>query len=651
MTTSHASKNRKQPLVWVAALTFLHSGFAWAQANSDAGKGMAFDDTTPLYEASVNPENEITLQAWIKIDDQCPIGAILIDKLLPSGRSAYRLETAEGGVVQWVNSAGQSCQIFGPFAPNRWTYLTAVLSRSRRIQKFYIGGREIANLRNVSPQCLDQTAGPLRLGGNLAGEHRFIGAIERVTIFNRALTSDEIAASASDKALSTKSQPPKDSLADWMLPTAPGLPVASSGGGPPLTRAALLTSVTSGPDIANPALSLWFQQPAWGPAQALPVGNESMGALVFGDVQQERLQLLGASPRSGSSKSQPPESEDGALTAQDELQKSLKELSARAVGDLLLDLPEPGKVTQYCRSLDLDTGIARTHYKDGNITYTREVFSTVPSQVIVTRCTADFPRKINVTVKLAAPGASLASDSGLLNLSGTCEAGQFSACLLVKNDGGSVSIDSNGATVRDADAVTFLVSVATGSGADELAAKTSKAVQLAAKKNYEELRADHIADYQRLFRHITLEMGPGNGGCTDERLRTSKETNDPQLASLLFQFGRYLAISSGDRSGAQPADTRFAATSRIANLLLRSERGEIALLPALPKAWTAGRVKGLRAQDGVEIDERWENNRLTGATVRSITGAACTVRYGEKTVNLTLKPSSTTALDENLNQK
>ena len=91
-------------------------------------------------------------------------------------------------------------------------------------------------------------------------------------------------------------------------------------------------------------------------------------------------------------------------------------------------------------------------------------------------------------------------------------------------------------------------------------------------------------------------------------------------------------------------DGNFGGASGIAEMLLQSHTREIELLPALPKAWPKGEVKGLRARGGFEVDIAWENGKLARATVRSVTGTKCVVRYGEKTAELTLKPGERRAV-------
>jgi alpha-L-fucosidase 2 len=97
-------------------------------------------------------------------------------------------------------------------------------------------------------------------------------------------------------------------------------------------------------------------------------------------------------------------------------------------------------------------------------------------------------------------------------------------------------------------------------------------------------------------------------------------------------------------------DGNFGATAGVCEMLLQSQAGELHLLPALPGAWATGSVTGLRARGGFEVDIAWADRKLTSATVRSVTGKVCKVRYGEKTAELTMTPGDATRLGGDLSR-
>ncbi len=341
-------------------------------------------------------------------------------------------------------------------------------------------------------------------------------------------------------------------------------------------------------------LTLWYRQPAKEWTEALPVGNGRLGAMVFGGTEHERLQLNENTlwsggpydPNNPEALAALPEArrliftgkykEANHLIAQQMMAKPLRQQVYQPVGDLLLDFAGHEKATDYRRELNIDTAVATTTYRIGNVHFKREVFASHPDQVIVVRLTADKPGKVGLVAHLTSPQHVTSQgyvvshlqtgDVGMANLDGVGGdmygikgAIQFSAWIGVMAEGRSITTGNNKVSVSGANAATVLISIATSyrnwHDADGDAVALSKKYSMdAASKTYERLLAGHVADYQRLFHRVSLDLGRGEAmnRPTDERIKSFADGRDPQLAALMFQFGRYLLISSS-RSGGQPA--------------------------------------------------------------------------------------------------
>jgi len=271
--------------------------------------------------------------------------------------------------------------------------------------------------------------------------------------------------------------------------------------------------------------------------------------------------------------------------------------SYQTLGDLRLALDgHDGAMADYCRALDLDTAIARVTYRIGDAHFVREAFSSAPDHVLVLRITCDQPGTLSFSITLNRDPCSSSrrwkNDSGILPfpsseepekalvavvedapgadggkclvLSGRAWEGKgmrFEARLLVRNEGGTLAATEQGLAVQDADAVTLLLAAATdyargteeARDPQEICAKDLKAAQ---GKSFDELRSAHVADYQRLFRRVAIDLGGSDAPArpTDERLEAVRKGQaDPHLAALYFQYGRYLLIASS-RPGAMPAN-------------------------------------------------------------------------------------------------
>ncbi|WP_337044465.1 glycoside hydrolase family 95 protein [Emticicia sp. 17c] len=334
-------------------------------------------------------------------------------------------------------------------------------------------------------------------------------------------------------------------------------------------------------------LKLWYKQPAntvW--TKALPIGNGRIGAMVYGNVTNETLQLNESSFWSGSpSRNDNPDAlaalpairqlifEGKSQEAQDLAQKSI--IAKRdhgqmflPVGAVKLAFPTHEKYTDYRRELDIEQAIQTTTYQSNGVKYTRTTFVSIPDQVMVIRLNANKPKSLSFSVAMSSPfkkdvkatkNAVWMSGLGKDHEGVKGEVRFRTITKILANDGKTIKNDTS-LTVENASAVTLLVSVATNfvNYHDISADETKRAEAYMAKAEkipYTILFNNHIKEYQRLFKRVKLDLGTTEAAKlpTDERLSAFAKGNDPALVSLYFQFGRYLLISSS-RAGGQPAN-------------------------------------------------------------------------------------------------
>jgi alpha-L-fucosidase 2 len=348
---------------------------------------------------------------------------------------------------------------------------------------------------------------------------------------------------------------------------------------------------------ADPSTSLWYTHPADKWENALPVGNGRLGAMVFGKTDEEEIQLNEETYWSGGPYSTVVK---GGSKALPEIQKlvfegnyklahilfgrhmmgyPVEQMKYQSLGRLVIRFSSEGPVTDYRHELDLDTAVVRTSYVQGGVRFTREVFSSPVDQVIVIRLTADRPGQVSFRTQLRgernAAHSNYATDyfrmdglppDGLVvrgksaDYMGVTGALRYESRLKALPEGGSLRLDWDELSVTGADAVTLLIAAATNFvnykdvGGDPRA-RVEAALSASSPKAYEILKASHIEEHRRLFRRVamTLPATPNSLLPTDERLKNFDGTNDPALGALVFQFGRYLLISSS-RPGTQPAN-------------------------------------------------------------------------------------------------
>jgi alpha-L-fucosidase 2 len=343
-------------------------------------------------------------------------------------------------------------------------------------------------------------------------------------------------------------------------------------------------SSSAGPEPGN--LTLWYRQPAAEWVEALPVGNGRLGAMVFGGVGTERIQLNEDTVWSGGVMPDLPPSISRELPAIRQLlfEGNFAEGEARArhtilavgdtggsyqtLGDLVIDTETSGEASNYRRSLDLDSGIAGTTFELGGVTFRREVLASAPDQIIAVHVTADRPGQVTFDATLERPEVvvhAVGTDTLVMSNAGAKAPGvAFAAAVKAVADGGAVSTEGAHLKVAGANSATLLFAAATNfNRADpgaplqgDLESAATKTTASTAEQPYERLQQRAVADHRGLFRRVELGLAPGPipDRPTDERLRAVQAGGeDPHLVELYFQYGRYLLIGSS-RPGGMPAN-------------------------------------------------------------------------------------------------
>jgi alpha-L-fucosidase 2 len=355
-------------------------------------------------------------------------------------------------------------------------------------------------------------------------------------------------------------------------------------------------------ESASP-LSLFYTNAAGQWTEALPIGNGRLGAMIFGGVGSEHLQLNEATlwaggpydPNNTNALAALPavrqlvfagQYDDAAKWISDKMMAvPLQQMPYETLGDLFLDFGNSAEpVENYRRDLDLDTAVASVSYTAKGVHFKREIFSSTVDQVIVIRLTADQPAQISFVLRMATPqkadvttqmfgtphsngkipaGYEFASELVLRGVNGEAHniAGKlkFEARVGLNSHGGTVATKPDSIQIVNADSVTLVVAAATSyknyhDVSGDPAAIVKEQLASAGKKTFEKLLAPHIAEHQRLFRRVELNLGETAAMKlpTDQRIAHFADGSDPQLAALYFQFARYLLICCS-RPGGQPA--------------------------------------------------------------------------------------------------
>ena len=334
-------------------------------------------------------------------------------------------------------------------------------------------------------------------------------------------------------------------------------------------------------------LKLWYQQPAKTWVEALPVGNSSMGAMVYGGTSREELQLneetlWGGGPyRNDNPKALESLAEvrnlifsGKTMDAQNLIDQTFytgrNGMPYQTIGSLIIEAPGHEKAKNYYRDLNLERAVATTRYQVDGVNFQREVFASFPDRVIIVRFTADKPGELNFKVSYDSPLQSTVRKQGkklVLRGKGGDHEGvkgviEVETQSQVIAEGGKVSLTDKYISVEHATAATLYIAAATNfvnyhNVKGNESKKASALLAGAMKKEYSEALKAHTDYYQSQFNRVSLSLGGENTKTarqeTVKRIAGFSQGNDPALAALMFQYGRYLLISSS-QPGGQPAN-------------------------------------------------------------------------------------------------
>lgn len=356
-----------------------------------------------------------------------------------------------------------------------------------------------------------------------------------------------------------------------------------------MTRLTILSIITMATSMAaavpRPAgdCVLWYDIPATAWSQALPVGNGHLGAMIFGGLPKERIQfnehtVWTGKPHNyahpGAAKFLPEirklladgkQEEAEALAMNEFMSIPVRQKAYQPCGDLIIETPGSATTSNYRRWLDLDSGLATTEWTSDGTVHRRETFASHPANLLVTRISADSPGATSATIRLTSPHADhqLAIDGiNTIVLRGKVEADgvAFEARAVVSHQGGKLVENAGAIEISGADSIEIRLTAATNvENWQSLAANPTKRIAAifarAEKSSYQNLLDAHLTDHRALFRRVSIDLGrtPASDLTTERRIEAFRNGDDPELASLLFQYGRYLMIACS-RAGGQPAN-------------------------------------------------------------------------------------------------
>ncbi|MEO8472594.1 MAG: glycoside hydrolase family 95 protein [Chryseolinea sp.] len=357
------------------------------------------------------------------------------------------------------------------------------------------------------------------------------------------------------------------------------------------------------------ATQMWYAKPAINWNEALPIGNGRLGAMIHGGVLIDKIQLNEQTLWSGGPKdgNNPEASKyltlvrQAALNGQYKKADSLSKFmqgpyteSYMPMADVIVTHTRINDSVDYRRELDLDKALSSVSFKDRNATYKRTSFASHPDDVLIIHYTSSGNKSISFSVGLSSKLRYVVKSisAGHIALTGKCpkhvepaylwriktddaikyaddpngEGMNFEVDLKVVQSGGKINIVNNQIVVESSDEATLLISAATSfNGYDQSPGLEGKdpsvlaqgSIKAASEKKYASLERSHIADYQSLFRRMSIDLGVSSNKQlpTDARLKLMKSYTDREIVATVVQYGRYLLIA-GSRPEGQPLNLK-----------------------------------------------------------------------------------------------
>lgn len=324
------------------------------------------------------------------------------------------------------------------------------------------------------------------------------------------------------------------------------------------------------------------KRPAGTWSEAFPIGNGRLGGMIFGGIQNERIQLNEDSLWYGGPKDSTVPTAKQKLPEIRNLLKKGKPKEAeklamlhmtntphyfgpyQTLGDLMLQLEGQEAAEDYYRELNLQTGIVSVTYTAGSIQYRREIFSSAVEQALIVHLTASQPGALTLISRLSRrpfEGETRAESNCILSMQGQCgpEGVHYATVLQAAVQGGKTQTVGNYLEISNADSVTLIVAAQTSFRCEAPYMEAIRQANAAASMLYDELREAHIRDHRYLFDRVSFELETKDEEKlellpTSERLlRYQRGHADIDLEALFYQYGRYLMIASS-RSGSLPAN-------------------------------------------------------------------------------------------------